>query len=145
MPLIESSSEIEAIRAARTAQTTALAAGDYARVASYWTADVTIRRALGHALAGAEEARRALSPSGGGGPHIVYQRRAVDVAVSAQWPLAYEDGEWSGHLETAASPAIISGRYAAQWVKRDGTWLIRSEVFVALACAGSGCALASLP
>ena len=74
----------------------------------------------------------------------MYQRRAVDVAVSDQWPLAFEDGVWSGHVETATSPPIISGRYAAQWVKRDGRWLIRSEVFVALAADGPGRALAHL-
>lgn len=144
MPPTDTSSDAEAIRVARAQQTAALAAGDYDRVARFWTEDVTIRRALGHALTGAEEARRALAPGGGTGPHIVYQRRAVAVCVSTQWPLAFEDGVWSGHRQSAAAPPIISGRYAAQWVKRDGSWLIRSEVFVALECEGEGCALTAL-
>jgi hypothetical protein len=40
---------------------------------------------------------------------------------------------------------VIGGRYSAQWVKRDGRWLIRSEVFVALTCAGAGCEAAAVP
>jgi len=140
----EIAAEAEAIRAARAAQTAALAAGDYASVERFWTDDVTIRRALGHALTGAREARRALASVDGGGPHIVYQRRAVAVEVSANWPLAFEDGVWSGHVASAAAPAIISGRYAAQWVKRDGRWLIRAEVFVALDADGPGRGLQAL-
>jgi hypothetical protein len=40
---------------------------------------------------------------------------------------------------------VIGGRYSVQWVKRDGRWLIRSEVFVALTCAGTGCASKAVP
>ena len=137
--------EAAAVRAARAAQTAALAAGDYAEVARRWTADVTIRRALGHPLAGAEAARLALAPRAGAAPHIVYQRHARSVEVSARWPLAFEEGVWSGHPGSAATAPAISGRYAAQWVKRDGVWLIRSEVFVALDCAGDGCGFDALP
>jgi hypothetical protein len=42
-------------------------------------------------------------------------------------------------------PVVIGGRYSAQWVKRGGRWLIRSEVFVALTCDGAGCAAAAVP
>ena len=47
--------------------------------------------------------------------------------------------------ENVSGPVVIGGRFSAQWVKRDGKWLIRSEVFVALSCAGVGCAAAALP
>jgi hypothetical protein len=67
------------------------------------------------------------------------------VIVSAARPLAYEEGTWVGHLDRADGPALIGGRYAAQWVKRGGRWLIRGEVYVALTCAGAGCASAAVP
>ena len=70
---------------------------------------------------------------------VGYPREAVSVEVSGNWPVAYEEGRWSGHLGNASAPAIIGGRYSAQWVKRNGQWLIRSEVFVALTCADAGC------
>ena len=82
-------------------------------------------------------------------------RRALELAyirayagvgeVSAQWPLAYEAGEWTGHLGGASGPVIIGGRYSAQWVKRGTRWLIRGEVFVALSCAGVGCNYSAAP
>ena len=48
-------------------------------------------------------------------------------------------------LGKADGPVVISGRYSAQWVKRDGNWLIRSEVFVALDGAGIGKDLKATP
>jgi ketosteroid isomerase-like protein len=53
-----------AIRAARTAQNKAIAAGDLNLVASFWTDDVTVRRALGHPLSGRDAALEALKPVG---------------------------------------------------------------------------------
>jgi len=51
-----------AVRAARTAQNEAIASGDLDRVASFWTEDVTVRRALGEPLSGRDAARKALEP-----------------------------------------------------------------------------------
>jgi ketosteroid isomerase-like protein len=134
-----------AIRAARTAQNTAIAAADLDRVASFWTDDVTVRRALGQPLDGRAAARRALEPPAAPGVPIVYQRLTKDVEVSSQWPLAFETGTWEGHLGSIAGPIVIGGRFSAQWVKRGGQWLIRSEVFVALTCAAVGCEAVAVP
>ena len=135
-----------AIREARATQTRAIARGDLDTVERYWTRDISIRRALGHPVEGAAAARKVLEPSNPPpATPIVYQREATRVEVSSQWPLAYEEGRWSGHLGSATGPQILGGKYAAQWVKRDGRWLIRSEVFVALTCADLGCKAAALP
>jgi ketosteroid isomerase-like protein len=69
---------------------------------------------------------------------IVYQREPSEIDVSSVWPLAFETGTWSGHRADANGPVIIRGRYSAQWVKREGKWLIRAEVFVALEGDGIG-------
>jgi ketosteroid isomerase-like protein len=134
-----------AIRAARTAQNTAIAAGDLDRVASFWTEDVTVRRALGQALEGRAAARRALEPPAAPAVRIVYQRLTKDVEVSAQWPLAFETGTWEGRTGSISGPVVIGGRYSAQWVKRGAQWLIRSEVFVALTCSAVGCESMAVP
>lgn len=82
---------------------------------------------------GAAAARKLLEPSNPApSTAIVNQRESSTVNVSPNWPLAYEEGRWSGHAGSADSKPILSGKYAAQWVKRNGQWLIRSEVFVAL-------------
>ena len=51
-----------ALRAARIAQNKAIASGDLDRAATFWTEDVTVRRALGQPLSGREAARKALEP-----------------------------------------------------------------------------------
>lgn len=139
------SADAAAIRAARTAQTAALAAQDPDLVASFWTEDITIRRALGQTVDGREAARAIIEPTGDPSKRIIFQRSATDIEVSSNWPLAYEEGTWTGHVGSATGPVVISGRYGAQWVKREGKWLIRAEVFVALHCAEAGCDFQAVP
>lgn len=133
------------IKTARAAQTKAMADRDFEAAALLWTEDVTVRRALGQAIAGRSEYLDMVSSTSSEQNPIVYQRTAVTVDVSDRWPLAYEEGRWSGHTGNADGQPVIAGRYAAQWVKRDGRWLIRSEVFVALTCEGAGCQFEALP
>lgn len=134
-----------AIRQARAAQNDAIARSDFDAAARFWTEDVTIRRALGPAVAGAEAARQVLEQAAGHRPALVYRRTTEVVCVSGHWPLAYEEGVWSARSETGAEGDEMSGRFAAQWVLRDGAWLIRSELFVALDCDGPGCDFTALP
>lgn len=142
-----SSTDEAKIKESRRLQTMALAKGDLDTVVKYWDPAITIRRALGHPVDGAQAARKLLEPSATQNPAtaIVFQREATSVTVSSNWPLAYEEGKWSGHVGTADSKPIMTGKYAAQWVKRDGVWLIRSEVFVAIDCADAGCKATALP
>jgi len=138
--------EEAAIRAARIAQTQAMAADDLDKVVTWWVPDITIRRAMGQPVDGAEAARKLLQPPATPSPNrLIYQREPVAVQVSPNWPLAYEEGRWSGHPGSVANAPVIGGRYSAQWVLRDGKWLIRSEVFVALTCSGAGCTFPAAP
>ncbi len=144
------SADALAVRAARASQNAAIAAGDLDAVTSFWTDDITVRRALGAPVAGRTAARAAFEPPSGASasasaPRIVYRRIPNEVEVSPQWPLAFETGVWEGREGTSDGPVIIGGRFSAQWVKRDGRWLIRSEVFVALSCTGTGCSLVAVP
>lgn len=135
----------QAVRAARLAQNEAIAAGDVDRIAEYWTEDVEIRRGLGPLIVGRDAYRQMWVVSGSPDSALVYQREPATVIIGSAWPLAYESGTWAGHLGSVSGPAVIGGNYAAQWVKRDGRWLIRGEVYVALTCAGRGCAYAAAP
>jgi ketosteroid isomerase-like protein len=139
------SADERAIRQARAAQNHAIVAADAALVASFWTEDVMVRRGLGQPLTGRAEARRLFEHAGGGDSTLTYQREPTGVEVSAHWPLAFETGTWAGHLGGVHGAAVIRGRYSAQWVKRGSRWFIRSEVFVALSCAGAGCGYEAAP
>lgn len=124
--------DVEAIRSARVEQNRAIAAGDAARAAEFWTDDVTLRRGLGAAVTGREAYMKLVAEPAG----LTYERTPEEIDVSPHWPLAFESGTW---IARAKGEEVIRGRYSAQWVKRDGRWLIRSEVFVALTCKSTGC------
>lgn len=136
--------DADAVRAARRAQNDAMATGDVERAATFWTADVTIRRALGTGVNGMEAYKAIVQRAPVPDTALVYQRSATEVKVSERWPLAFETGTWSARVGGKGAE-VIGGRYSAQWVKREGRWLIRSEVFVALTCTGSGCSAAAVP
>ena len=129
-----SAGNVAAIRAARAEQNSAIATHDLDRVAQFWTDDVVISAGLGRVIRGRENYRRAFEQDSG----MVYERTPDHVELSAEWALAFETGHWTGR-RGAQGPAIIGGRYSAQWVRREGRWLIRSELFVALTCAGEAC------
>jgi ketosteroid isomerase-like protein len=127
--------EMAAIGQARIEQNELIARGDFERVASYWTDDVTITAGLGRTMRGREEYRRAFTLDSA----MTYERTPQAIDVSATWPLAFETGTWIGRRRGTSSSDTLRGRYSAQWVRVAGRWLIRSEVFVALDCAGSPC------
>lgn len=133
--------EAAAVRAARDAQNAAIVARDIDRIASFWTEDVSIRRALGVQLNGRDAYRTLFADD----LETIYQRHPTRIDISSQWPMAFETGDWEGHVRGIDSPVVIAGHYSAQWVKRGGIWLIRAEVFVPLSCAGIGCSLKAVP
>jgi ketosteroid isomerase-like protein len=122
------------IRVARLAQNRALAVPLLDSAATFWTEDVVVVTSRGGVLRGKDQYRGAFA----GDSTIVYVRSPSKIDVASAWPLAWEEGQWSGHLG-AGGPAVIGGRYAAQWHRIGGRWLIRSEVFVALTCSGDPC------
>jgi ketosteroid isomerase-like protein len=139
-------SDRSAIEHARLAQNAAIAAHRIEEIAAYWTDDVSICRALGAQLSGKAAYRQLFVEDDPKNPNvIVYVRTPKDIEVSSHWDLAFETGVWGGHVGSAEGPVALGGRYSAQWVKRDGHWLIRSEVYVALNASGPGLALKSLP
>jgi ketosteroid isomerase-like protein len=128
------SGDESAIRAARAQQNAAIAAGNFDDVARFWTEDITVRAGLGFALRGTAAYRTAFSSD----TSITYVRELEGIEVSEQWPLAWESGSWVGRRR-GSGELLIAGRYGAQWLKVDGAWKIRSEVFVALSCTDVAC------
>lgn len=117
-----------AIREARESQNQAIAAQRWNDVAGFWTQDVVVVTGLGGTLQGRAAYRAAFAAD----PGTVFRRIPSVIEVSAHWLLAWEEGTWTGHRGADTAQPEISGRYSAQWVKLRGTWLIRSELFVAL-------------
>jgi ketosteroid isomerase-like protein len=125
---------VAAVRSARLAQNAAIAARALDSVATFWTRDVVIVSSRGGVVRGKDAYRQALA----GDSIMIYVRTPNHVEASSPWPLAWEEGTWVGQ-RGASGPAVLGGRYAAQWHRIDGRWLIRSEVFVGLTCSGEPC------
>lgn len=67
---------------------------------------------------------------------IVYDRNPDTVDISENGRFAVERGHWRGRFRRRdRSVTGNSGLYQASWIKRDGTWLIRTESYVRLHCA----------
>jgi ketosteroid isomerase-like protein len=123
------------IEQARRQQNAAIMRKDFAAAAATWTQDVSIRAGLGRSLQG----RQAYVAAFIADSAMTYVREPAEIVVSTKWPLAYERGHWTGRLRASPSVPLLSGEYSAQWVKSGTLWLIRSEVFVAIDCAGPAC------
>ena len=130
-----SSADEAAIRAARVAQNAAIAAQDADSVATFWTEDVAVTAGLGFVLRGREAYKSAF----GHDAPMIYKRSPEKIIVSAKWPLVWEQGTWTGNATNSQQGTNLRGQYSAQWVKENGRWLIRSELFVALDCNGNPC------
>jgi len=122
------------VRAARLAQNAAIAGRSLDSVATFWTRDVVIVSSRGRVMRGKDIYRQAFA----GDSAIVCVRTPSHIESASAWPLVWEEGTWTGQ-RGANGPAVIGGRYAAQWHRVAGRWLIRSEVFVALTCSGDPC------
>ncbi len=143
-PPVETPEE-DMIKTRRIQQNAAIVANKIDEIASFWTDDVTISRGLGAQAQGKAAYRKLFEEGATSGDKIVYQRSPRSVEVSSHWPLAFETGTWIGHTGDVNRPNVINGKYSAHWVKRDGTWLIRSEVFVALGAEGPGLQMKAAP
>jgi len=133
-PARAQSNAVDLVRAARLAQNEAIAERRLDSIASFWTRDVVIVSSRGEVLRGKEAYRAAFA----GDSVMVYRRTPSRIEAASSWPLVWEEGTWAG-LQGVGGPEVIGGRYAAQWHRIEGRWLIRSEVFVALNCAGEPC------
>jgi ketosteroid isomerase-like protein len=122
------------VRSARLAQNAAIAVHALDSVATFWTTDVVIVSSRGAVMRGKDTYRQAFA----GDSVMIYVRTPVRIEAASPWPLVWEEGTWVGQ-QGANGPTVIGGRYAAQWHRIDGRWLIRSELFVAVHCAGGPC------
>jgi ketosteroid isomerase-like protein len=129
-------SDRAAVKKARLDQNAAIVRHDIDAIASYWTDDVTICRALGLQNSGKAAYRKLFEDDDpNSSSSILFQRYPNSIDVAKTLPLAFETGVFEGRRGGSSGAVVMRGRYSAQWVKRGDRWLIRSELFVALAGA----------
>jgi hypothetical protein len=121
--------EVTQILAQRDASNQALRVFDEELNATYSTDDAFITTGAGKLIAGKEALSTYLKSQI---DHKMYWVRTPDeVIVNPNTKLAWETGTWKGYYENSDEP-VVGGKYAAQWTKASGTWLIQSQLFVTL-------------
>ena len=59
-------------------------------------------------------------------------RTTLEVEVNEERGLAWETGTWKAYERKGDGSSVAGGKYSAMWTHETGSWLIKSELFVAL-------------
>ena len=133
-------SDSDSILATRAKFNESIANHDSSSIAGYLDSDYQITTGSGkHYRQSPHEEAESWAEMFRNSPDIIYIRTPDDVAVSSHYELASENGNWVGRWAAPEGKIEMGGRYFAQWSKVNGSWRIRSEIFVTLFCNGSGC------
>lgn len=123
-------SDREQILHLRIASNQALQSFDHKQFLSFLTDDVHITTGNGTHVQSKASLRSYLEKAVGS--QVYFVRTSVEVEVNNQNGLAWETGTWKGYDLSKGQQAVVGGKYAAQWTKESGEWLIKSELFVML-------------
>ncbi|MFN1834942.1 YybH family protein [Balneola sp. MJW-20] len=117
----------------RSESNEALRVYDNERSYTFLTEDVLITTGNGSLISGKQELRDYVNAAGAtDGERMFWIRTPDEVVVNKSRGLAWETGTWKGYSEADDRRSVIGGKYSAQWVKEEGKWLIRSQLFVTL-------------
>jgi ketosteroid isomerase-like protein len=129
--------DVEEIRRARSDLNEALAERSIARYARYWTKDAVVMWAGGGLRIGLHDNAIRMARTFED-PHFSGKRTSENIEIDNGSPLyASESGiwVWSAGLKTGGV-GTYRGRYLIMWLKTDGQWKIRSELYVETHCSG---------
>ena len=129
--------DVEDIRRARKDLNEALAARSVTAYARYWTKDAVVMWAGGGLRVGLPDnvIRMARTFKD---PHFSGKRTPEHIEIdNGSPPYASESGVWvwTEGLKTGGV-GTYRGRYLVMWLKTDGQWKIRSELYVETHCSG---------
>ena len=101
-------------------------------VISLLTDDINIAASNGKIFSGKEEFGRALRDVFNTNPDLYYVRSSEEVLLNKDNSIAWEKGNWVALRPESKDWDSYGGLYSAYWIKKDGTWKIKSELFVRL-------------
>lgn len=132
-----------AIRAARAELNRGLARRDTGLIARYWLSDAVTTGYAGRTVTGraalVENFVRTFADSMWGGG----VRTPTSIQLSPELGTAAEQGEFVWRQTTGPAARTVTGRYLVVWVKVQGEWRIRGELYGATRCEGAGCPLSA--
>jgi len=68
---------------------------------------------------------------------VTYRRTPIKIQAAQSGKRVAESGRWEGIWHKPDGVMRKTGVYLARWVPKEGTWRLKSELFVTLACTGS--------
>ena len=133
------SSDVAAIRAIRAELNLGLVRRDTGLIARHWVPNVVATGYAGVTTTGRDAqvqnfARIFADSTWGGG-----LRTPTSIEVSPDLGSAAEQGEFVWRQTTGPAARTITGRYLVVWVRVQGEWRIRGELYGATRCEGAGC------
>ncbi len=127
------------VRAQRAEYNAAIAAHDAVRLRIFLVDDYhLISGSSGSVDSGADAATRDYADDEFRDPTFVtYRRTPTSIVMAASGKRIAETGRFEGLWNKPDGTMRRTGIYLAMWVPSAGTWRVKSEAFVTLACTGS--------
>jgi hypothetical protein len=127
------------VRAQRAESNSAIAAHDASRLRRVFDDDYHgISGTSGDLDSGGDATARSYADEEFKDPTFVtYRRTPTSIVSAASGKRIAETGHWEGVWKKPDGTMRKSGVYLAMWILSGGTWRLKSEAFVTLACVGS--------
>ncbi len=97
---------------------------------SFLTNDAQTTISNGTLIHGKENLRRYIRKATG--PKMYWVRTPSEIDINTELGLAWEAGIWKGYTVDSGQKSVAGGKYSAMWTKINGTWKIKSQLFVKL-------------
>jgi ketosteroid isomerase-like protein len=121
------SHDIATIKSYRAASNDAIARHDVDGIAKYWLDDFVQIIGRGVYQTGKDSIVASWKALFKNSATVSYVRNPNEIVVSDNDTLAWERGKWIGIHSYSKG-----GNYAAMWIKRNGKWMLKAELFVSL-------------
>jgi ketosteroid isomerase-like protein len=119
--------DISTIKSNRAASNDAITRHDVDGIAKFWLDDFVQVIGRGVYQTGKDSIMASWKALFNSNSQVAYTRNPKEITISDNDTLAWEQGEWIGIHSYSKG-----GNYAAMWIKRNGNWMLKAELFVSL-------------
>ena len=123
----QNNNDIATIKSNRAASNDAITRHDVDGIAKFWLDDFVQIIGRGTYQTGKDSIVASWKALFNSNSQVVYIRNPKEITLSDNDTLAWEQGEWIGVHSYSKG-----GNYAAMWIKRNGGWMLKAELFVSL-------------
>jgi ketosteroid isomerase-like protein len=101
-------------------------------ILSFLTEDINIAASNGKIISGKNVFKDDLTSLFSSNPDQYFVRSPEELLLNTEKNIAWEKGTWVSLRPNTSGWKNYGGSYSAYWVKINGTWKIKSELFVKL-------------